>query len=1130
MVDHMNRIVVLLIGLLPVLLLCSSTGNASSAEETLNSLMEDFWASEVRASPLSAALFGETRFRDRVDDVSLEAFDARRTRLDEALTALTTIEKDSLSLQGFEQYGVFEWMLREERRNLDFETGYFNISATGGWHTYFPQIIQATPYASEEDYRNLLKRLRGFEDFARQNMALMRRAIETGYTQPCESLQGYAQTITGYLSETAEESLFAKPFDAMPDSISAQRQFYLRAEALEVIEEVINPAYRAFAEFFDGTYGPACRPNIGLSALPGGREAYDQALRYYTSLETDANSVHSLGLSEVRRIRWEMEDIIEEVGFDGTFAEFLRFLKTDPQFYAQDEASYLQHAAWIAKSIDGRLPRYFARLPRNPYGISLIPAHVAPKATTAYYQPGAADGSRSGQYFLNTYDLSSRPLYELPALTLHESVPGHHLQISIQGENEALPDWRRYYYFHAFGEGWGLYSEYLGEEMGIYTTPYERFGRLIYEMWRAVRLVVDTGIHAFGWSRDSAINYMFENTGLTRANVIAEVDRYITYPGQATAYKHGELKIKELRRRAEHTLGAAFDLREFHRQAISGGSMPLTVLEARVQGWIDAQATKLTHDVIIRGGTVFDGSGAPGRRLDLAIRGDRISAIGNLDDTTADHIVDATGLAVSPGFINMLSWAPASLIADGRGLSDLVQGVTLEVFGEGFSMGPVNPNSEQEMFTGFFALEELDPLPWRTLGEYLEWLTERGVSPNVASFVGATSLRMHELGSENRAPSPEELDTMRELTREAMREGAMGLGSSLIYPPAFFASTEELIELAKVVGEFGGMYISHMRSEGNNIEGAVQELIAIAREAGIPAEIYHLKFAGKPNWGKYDSVIGMIEEARAEGLRITADMYTYVAGATSLSAVIPPWVSDGGVEALLERIQDADTRARIIEEMRTPSDEWENLLMAAEPEGVLLASFNAPELKPYEGMRLSQVAQMRGTSPEETVLDLVLENGARIGAIYFIMSEGNMKRKVALPWVSFGSDAEAVAPEGEVLSTGTHPRAYGNFARLLGKYVREEQVISLAEAVRKLTALPADHLGILERGRLRTGHYADIVVFNADEITDHATWTNPHQLATGVEHVFVNGEQVIENAEHTGAMPGRFIRGPGYRD
>ena len=452
---------------------------------------------------------------------------------------------------------------------LDFETGYVNISTTGGWHTGFAQVIQATTYATEQDYRNLLKRLAAFDDYARQNIELMRRAMRTGYTLPCESLQGYEQTITGYIAATPKESVFAIPFDPMPASIPEATRHALRSEALRIVEDIINPAYQAFAEFYSGEYAPACRPQIGLSSLPAGRDAYAQALRYYTSLDTDADAVHALGLSEVRRIRSQMEDIIEEVEFDGTFAEFLGFLKTDPQFYAKDEQSYLHHAAWIAKSIDSRLPRYFAKLPRNPYGISVIPNQIAPKATTAFYRPGAADGSRSGQYFLNTYNLASRPLYELPALTLHESVPGHHLQLSFQAENEHLPDWRRFYYFQAYGEGWGLYSEFLGEEMGVYTTPYERFGRLIYEMWRAVRLVVDTGIHAFEWSRDDAIAYMLENTGLTETNVIAEVDRYITTPGQATAYKYGELKIKELRRRAENALGQAFDLREFHLHLVS---------------------------------------------------------------------------------------------------------------------------------------------------------------------------------------------------------------------------------------------------------------------------------------------------------------------------------------------------------------------------------------------------------------------------------------------------------------------------------------------------------------------------------------------------------------------------------
>ena len=1115
--------------ILAVLLFAGGAVHASPADEALQGLMEEFWEARVQASPLAATLWGENRYRDRVDDLSPEALAANLDRLDETIQRLEAIDVAELSPDNREQHGAFEWMLVHERRNLDFDTRYFTINSLRGWHSSFADVILATPYSSEQDYRDLVARLRGFGAFARQNLDLLRTAIERGYTQPCASLRGYGDSIADYVAATPEASVFARPFDSMPGAIAEATREALRAEGLRVIEEVVNPGYEAFANFFAESYQPACRSSVGLSSLAGGREAYDHALRYYTSLDTDAPAIHALGRREVGRIRREMEAVMAEVEFEGDRADFLAFLRTDPRFYASDEESYLHRIAWIAKTIEARLPRYFSRLPSNPYGISVIPEQIAPLTTTAYYQPGAGDGTRAGQYFVNLHDLPSRPLYELPALGLHEAVPGHHLQISFQGENRDLPDWRRFYYFHAFGEGWGLYSEFLGEEMGIYTTPYERFGRLIYDMWRAARLVVDTGLHAMGWTRDQAIDFMLANTGLTRTNVIAEVDRYITYPGQATAYKYGELKIRELRRRAENALGDSFDLRDFHVEVLSGGSLPLTVLDSRIQRWIDAQAAVAHHDIIVRGGTLYDGSGGPGKALDLAITDDRITAVGNLDGATAERIVDAAGMAVSPGFINMLSWAPGSLIVDGRGLSDLVQGVTLEVFGEGFSMGPLKDGKLPAVFAGILELEKDEPAPWQTLGEYLRWLEERGVSPNVASFVGATTLRMNALGDENRAPTPEELQSMREAARQAMEEGAMGLGSSLIYPPAFFASTEELIELAKAVGEYGGMYISHMRSEGNNIEGAVGELITIAREAGVPAEIYHLKFAGKPNWGKFDRVVGMIEAARAEGLRITADMYTYIAGATGLAAVIPPWASDGGTEQLLARLGDPETRARILEEMRTPSDAWENLLMAAGPEGVLLTDFETPELKAHIGRTLAEVAAMRGITAEEAALDLVLEDSARAGAIYFIMSEENMKRKVALPWLSFGSDAAAVAPEGEILEQGIHPRTYGTFARLLGKYVREEQAISLEEAIRKLTALPADNLGIAERGRLRTGHFADIVIFDPATVTDHATWTDPHRLSTGVWHVFVNGEQVVENGKHTGATPGRFIRGPGYR-
>ncbi len=551
--------------------------------------MEDFWEAQVRAAPLTAAFWGENRFRDRVDDLSPEALAARVATLDRTIAALAEIDPQGLTPANRENYEAFEWMLTHERRNLDFGTRFFTITSLGGWHSRFADVILATRYASEQDYRDLLERLRGFGVYARQNVDLLRVGMEGGYTQPCASLGGYGKSIADYVSDTPEASVFAKPFAAVPDSVAATVREELRGEAMRVIDEVVNPAYRAFAEFYAESYEPACRTSVGLSSVPRGREAYDHALRYYTSLDTDASTIHALGRQEVDRIRGEMEAVMEEVDFEGDFAEFLAFLRSDPRFYAADEETYLHRVAWIGKTIEARLPQFFSRLPGNPYGISVIPEQIAPLTATAFYQPGAGDGTRAGQYFVNLYDLSSRPLYELPALGLHESVPGHHLQFSFQGENKDLPTWRRFYYFHAYGEGWGLYSEFLGEEMGIYTTPYERFGRLIYDMWRAARLVVDTGLHVMDWTRQEAIDFMLANTGLTRRNVIAEVDRYITYPGQATAYKHGELKIRELRRRAEEALGDRFDLREFHVELLTGGSLPLKVLDNRMQRWIDAQ-------------------------------------------------------------------------------------------------------------------------------------------------------------------------------------------------------------------------------------------------------------------------------------------------------------------------------------------------------------------------------------------------------------------------------------------------------------------------------------------------------------------------------------------------------------
>ena len=534
------------------------------------------------------------------------------------------------------------------------------------------------------------------------------------------------------------------------------------------------------------------------------------------------------------------------------------------------------------------------------------------------------------------------------------------------------------------------------------------------------------------------------------------------------------------------------------------------------------------YDVILRGGTIYDGSGGPPFVGDVAIRGDSIVAVGDVGRASAATEIDVAGLAVAPGFINMLSWATESLIEDGRSLSGIKQGVTLEIFGEGESMGPLNEAMKQEMLEQQGDIKYA--IPWTTLGEYLEHLVERGVSTNVASFVGATTVRIHEIGYEDRPPTPEELERMRALVRQAMEEGALGVGSSLIYAPAFYAKTDELIELARVAAEYGGMYISHMRSEGNRLLEAVDELITIAREANIPAEIYHLKAAGVQNWPKIDEVIAKVEAARAEGLRITADMYTYTAGATGLDAAMPPWVQEGGLQQWKARLQDPRIRARLRREMTTPTDEWESLyLLAGSPERVILVGFKQDSLKYLTGKTLAEVARMRGKSPEETAMDLVVQDDSRVETVYFLMSEDNVKKQIALPWMSFGSDAGSLAPEGVFLKSNPHPRAYGNFARLLGKYVREEQVIPLEEAIRKLTTLPAENLKLRRRGALRPGYFADVVVFDPATISDQATFENPHQLATGMVHVFVNGVQVLRDGEHTGAKPGRVVRGPGWK-
>ena len=533
------------------------------------------------------------------------------------------------------------------------------------------------------------------------------------------------------------------------------------------------------------------------------------------------------------------------------------------------------------------------------------------------------------------------------------------------------------------------------------------------------------------------------------------------------------------------------------------------------------------YSVIIKNGIVYDGNGGEPYFADIGINGDTIAFIGDLKAAEADSIVDASGKAVAPGFINMLSWATESLIEDGSSQGDIRQGVTLEVMGEGMSMGPLTPQLK--------TLMEKDqgdirfPVSWNTLGEYLQFLEKKGISCNVASFIGATTCRMYVIGEDNRKATDAELDSMKQLVRYAMREGAMGVGSSLIYPPASFSDTRELIELCKAAAEYNGMYISHMRSEGNKIHEAIDELINIAREAKLPAEIYHLKMSGKDNWGKLDSVIRQVELARAAGLKITADMYTYTAGATGLTSAFPPTLQDGGFGKLWERLHDPKVRAEMKKAMNTNAKDWENLYYGCgSPDNVILLQFNQDSLKKFNGKTLAEVARIRGASPEETAMDLIIQDSTRVGVAYFLMKEENLQKQVSLPWVSFGSDAFSAAPEGVFLKSSTHPRAYGNFARVLAKYVREEKRMPLQTAIYKLSKLPATNLKLSKRGELAVGNFADIVVFDPAAIQDHASYQQPQQFATGVMDVLVNGVIVLRNGQHTGAKPGRFVKGPGF--
>jgi len=546
-----------------------------------------------------------------------------------------------------------------------------------------------------------------------------------------------------------------------------------------------------------------------------------------------------------------------------------------------------------------------------------------------------------------------------------------------------------------------------------------------------------------------------------------------------------------------------------------------------VISFVSCNAHRDEYDKIIRNGMIYDGNGGTAFQADIGLKDDTIAFIGNLSNASAKINIDAKGMAVAPGFINMLSWANESLIEDGLSQSDLRQGVTLEVMGEGESMGPLNPMMKELMKNGQTDIKY--DVNWNTLGGYLNWLEKKGISCNVASFVGATTIRTFIVGEDNRDPTAAEMDSMKALVAQAMKEGALGVGSSLIYPPAFFAKTNELIELCKEASKYGGMYISHMRNEGNKLFEATRELIAIAKAANCPAEIYHLKAAGKNNWWKIDSLVKIIDSARNQGLQITADMYTYHASATGLTAAFPPSLQDGGFDKLWKRLHDPVIREQMKKAMNSDPKDWENTYYGAGgADGVLLLSFRVDSLRKYIGKTLAEVARIRGASPEETAMNLIVEDSTRIGVSYFSMDADNIKKEVAIPWMSFCSDAESMSPEGVFLKANPHPRAYGSFVRVLGKYARDEKVLSLAEAVRKLSKLPATNLKLKKRGELKVGNYADIVIFNPATVQDHATFEKPHQYATGVKDVFVNGVQVLKDGEHTGEKPGRFLKGPGY--
>ncbi len=556
------------------------------AKSLLDALVAEAWELEKSEDPLLATATGDHRFNDRLPSTTMADLERRAAAAGAQLARLQGIERAALAAQDRISYDMFERGLREDLARHQFRSWRIPITSDSGFHTGITRLPQDVPLATLRDYENYLARLRGIPAYFDQHSALMREGLRTGFTSPRVALEGYETTMRAHVVEDPEKSVFWKPFAAFPPGVAGAERDRLRAAAREAISQAVVPAYRSLLEFFTKEYQPGARTTIGASLLPDGRAYYAWLVKHFTTLDTSPEEVHRVGLGETERIRREMDEVLRKVGFQGSFTEFLEFLRTDPRFYAKTPEELLRQASWIAKRMDAKLPSLFGRLPRQPYGVEPVPDDLAPKYTGGRYVGAPLDGRRAGTYWVNTYALESRPLYTLESLTLHEAVPGHHLQGALAKELEGLPEFRRYSYVSAFGEGWGLYSERLGIEAGFYKDPYSDFGRLTYEMWRACRLVVDTGLHAMGWTRQRAIDYMAERTALSRHEITTEVDRYISWPGQALAYKMGELKIRELRARAEQALGTRFDVRAFHDAVLANGAVPLDVLEGQIDAFI----------------------------------------------------------------------------------------------------------------------------------------------------------------------------------------------------------------------------------------------------------------------------------------------------------------------------------------------------------------------------------------------------------------------------------------------------------------------------------------------------------------------------------------------------------------